>query len=540
MVRIAFFLLLPLPLFLPYLWLDHLYFWGNPDSIYYLNLYTSYRDALWHGELFPHWIADVNDGLGSLVFYHRAPLVYTITALLSAPFTLSDEHQYLLGIYASQLFGAVVIYRWLRVHYDTKPAFYGAFLFTFVPYKWIDIYQHFTLGECWAIAFIPLWFHAAERLNTRNGIITYALAAALCFYAHALTVLSVGPLAVAYALHCANWQWRSMLKPLILVHLLVLSLIASYLAAMITANPWLQLDRWSDDKYNPVTNLYHIDDFIGAYALLFAWLIYRSRKKLASLGQSKTITFWCLSLIILYTLATPLSYPLWANISAMNIFQFPFSRLQPAMAVITALLGVYLLGGKRREFSIAVISIYALFTLFSLVHITLAYQRPHNADQLTHDLAIQYRIIPGPIHFPIWATIGQNDLLIEHERYSTMPLMEVKDGRASIDNVKKNDGQLSAHVTVSSQDATMVISQFYIPAWKASADNQPLNVTPYSNGLIQLQLPKGKHHVELAIGKSLLERIGDALTLAALTFIIGVIACQCSGFVLSKQHDQNT
>ena len=122
--------LIPLPLFAPYLWLDHLYFWANPDSIFYINVYTSYRDALWQGEFFPHWIANTNVGHGSVVFYNVSPLVFYITAIINAPFSFSDEHQYLLGIYMSQVFGAWAMWRWMRTHYESRIALLAALLFT--------------------------------------------------------------------------------------------------------------------------------------------------------------------------------------------------------------------------------------------------------------------------------------------------------------------------------------------------------------------------------------------------------------------------
>lgn len=523
---IACLLLIPLPLFLPYLWLDHVYFWANPDSIFYLNIYTSYRDALWQGAIFPHWLANVNVGLGSVVFYNLSPLVFHITAIVSAPFALSDMHQYLFGIYFSQVFGAWAMWYWMRGHYDGRISLLGAAVFTFVPYKWMDIYQHFTLGLCFGIAFLPLWFLAAEHIRKPRGIVLYGLAAALTFYAHALTVISVGPLVVAYALHRNHWQWKPLVKPLLLANLLAFCLVAAYLGAVFTATSWLHIERWSDANFNPVNNLYHIDDFIGCYALIFIWLTYRARHFLVDSARCGSLRFWSVALIILYVIATPLSYPLWANIPAMNVFQFPFPRLQPGMAVITALLCIALLARGKREYNIAVIAVYALFTVIILVHLSLVYKRPRDVNMLVHELAVQNRIIPGPIHYPRWTPITPNNLLLGHKKYKAMSLVEVKDGEASVEDTIKSDGKISLHVKVESASATMVVSQFYLPAWQAQEGGKPLEISPYSDGLITLELPKGEHQVELAITKSVLERIGDALTLCALAVVASYYGTQ--------------
>lgn len=512
-------LLVPIPLFLPYLWLDNVYFWANPDSIFYINVYASYRDALWQGELFPHWIANTNIGLGSLVFYSLSPLVFSITAIASAPFGFSELNQYLFGIYVSQVFAGFAMYRWMRGHYEKSLALCAAALFVFVPYKWIDLYQHFTLGQSWAIAFLPLWFLSAERIKSRAGIVLYGMAAALTFYAHALTVISVGPVVVAYALHRANWQWKSLVKPLLVANFLAFCLIASYLAAMVTAMPWLHIERWSDNNYNPLKNLYHIDDFIGAYALLLIWLIYRSHRSLVVVARAGGIYFWSIVLITLYVIATPLSYPLWASVPAMNVFQFPFPRLQPAMAVIVVVFGTYLLAAKKKEFTIAIVAVYLLFSILILVHLKLVYNRPRDLSMRVREVAAQHHIIPGPIHMPRWTDIEPNDLLVGHKRYKELPVAELKDGEAVVDDSIKSDGRIVLDVTVSSTEATMVVSQFYIPAWKATMDGHSIEISPYSDGFIKIQLPKGTHQLELAITKSFMEKMADAITFLGIILV---------------------
>jgi len=520
-------LLLPLPLFLPYLWLDHVYFWANPDSIFYINVYASYRDALWQGEVFPHWISHVNAGLGSLVFYSLSPLVFHITALLSAPFGLTELNQYLFGMYLSQVFAGWAMWRWMRCHFDNATALCAAALFVFVPYKWMDFYQHFTLGQCFAIAFLPLWMRSAERLHERGGIVLYGVAAALTFYAHALTVISTGPLVAAYALHRAGWQWRLVLRPLLAANLLAFLLVAAYLAAMVTALPWQDTLRWSDANFNPLKNLYHIDDFIGSYALLLIWLAWRARHKLVSAAPRGQAGFCMAALAVLYALATPLSYPLWANLPVMAIFQFPFPRLQPGMAVLVVMLATLLLAGRLREYRVAVAAVYVLFTALVLMHLHLVYKRPRELSMRVREIAAQYRIIPAHIHYPRWTNIQPNDVLLGHKRFHEKPLIEVKDGEAVIDNAVRQSAAISAGIAVQGREATLVVSQFYIPAWRATLDGNPLEATPYADGLIRLTVPEGRHRLELRVTRSVLEKTGDLLTLAGL---LAVAAHCASGY----------
>ena len=58
-----------------------------------------------------------------------------------------------------------------------------------------------------------------------------------------------------------------------------------------------------------------------------------------------------------------------------------------------------------------------------------------------------------------------------------------------------------------------------VPSRASAQDGQPLELTPYFNGLISLQLPGGEHHVRLEVTKSLPERIADWMTLLGLAAV---------------------
>lgn len=514
--------LIPLPLFVPYLLLDLSYFWGNPDSIFYVNVYASYRDALWNGEIFPHWIADANIRLGSLAFYSLSPLVYSVTALLSAPLLLvqaSDEAQFLLGIYASQVFGAWAMWVWLRRSHDAKLALAGALVYTLIPYKFIVLYQHFNLAQLWAMAMLPLWLYAAEDIGQRRRQVLYAVMAALCFYAHPLTVLSMGPVALAYALHCARWQWRSLRGPLLTAHLLALQLAASYLAAMLTAWPWMQFRHWSGELFSALGNLYHIDDFLGLYGPLLLWLLYRARKADSTLGLRDNLFFWGVALAVLYVVATPLSYPLWALVPAMNIFQFPFARLQPGMAVAVTLLAVALLSRRSREMTRAVAAILVLFVALCGLRLYLVYDRPQMVTESIREMARQDRIMPASVYMTHWTPMLPNDLLVHYGELKALSRAQVRYGQALADVTGEGNGWMNIHAEVESPVATVVLAQFYIPAWKAYEDGQEVPVEPYPNGLIKLDLPKGEHAIRIAVEKSTIEILGDLVTLVTLAAI---------------------
>lgn len=523
--------LMPLPLFLPYLWLDHFFFWGNVDSIFYLNTYTGYREALWRGELFPHWDAASNFGLGGLAFYSLSPLAYSLTALLSTPFHLSDEGQFLFGIYASEVFGAWAMWHWLRGHFGTRAALAGALIYTLVPYRLVMLYTHMNLAQFWAVAFLPLLMRSAERLITREGVLMYGLALALCFYAHPLTVFSMGPVALAYGLYRANWQWRQLARPLLWAHLLALFLTAAYLAAMLTALPWMQMQHWGSDYFSSLKNLHHIDDYFGLYAPAAAYIFYRMHKTHPQVFREGM--FWVVVLLILYVVATPLSYPLWAYVPAMNVFQFPFARLQPGMGLAVAVLGAAIIACRRREFIVPMLVILVISAVVIELRLQLVYG--HHPDTgitpTIHKAARSGRVststMPQPVYFPRWSNLTWKELLENRQSYESVPRVRTVDGQAQVTLTGEGNGWLSLKAQVHSGIATFAVSQFYIPAWRVHADNKAIFLSQYPDGRIQMALPKGDYELRLMIVKTPLEHFGDALTLAGLAFYVMYYVSLC-------------
>ena len=516
-------LLIPLPLFLPYLWLSHFYFWSSSDSIYYLNAYTGYRDALWHGEFHPRWVQNMDIGYGNLLFYDRSPLPYSLTAIINAPLFLSDQNQFILGLYASQVFGAWAMWRWLKEHYDKKTARAGALIFTLIPYTLLMIYTHFNLAQCWAMAFIPLWFHAAEHLDKRNGIFTFALAGAMCGHAHLLTFVSVAPTASFYALYIRQWQWRSMIWPMVKAKTLMGCLLAGYLASMITSMPWLHVDSWTAGSFNSLKNLNHADDKFCFYMLFIAWLFYTYRKPV-----TKNVRyFWLVTLIVFYILATPLSYPLWANIKALNIFQFPFDRLQPVMEVAVTIIGVDIVSVRNRSYTKRVFYILAAFALWIGLYVQSIYSF-HGATDVTpstQPIVIQDKLFPtrmnADFNLPKWTLLTEKFLLENHEQLETLPRLVVKNGKANVTLLSEGNGWMKLHTQVTSPFATIVLSQFYVPAWQAFSDGQAVEVIPSEHdGFISMTLPEGSHDVQVMVVKNALEKTGDILAMIALALYL--------------------
>jgi hypothetical protein len=143
-------LLLPLLLFIPFLWLDHTKFYSNSDALFYVNVLSFVTDHLKSGDFYPRWIEEANSGYGSPVMMFYAPLAYLITAVINLPLWflhIDIGVQLLIGIYASQVFSGYTAYRWLRSRFSETVAYSGSQLFILLPFKLVYIYLNANVSQ---------------------------------------------------------------------------------------------------------------------------------------------------------------------------------------------------------------------------------------------------------------------------------------------------------------------------------------------------------------------------------------------------------
>ncbi len=106
-------------------------------------------------------------GYGYPIFNFYSPLPYYVGGILYAvgidPF-VSTKIMFLLPI----LFGCVFLYMFLAPAYGIASAVIGALLFTYAPYHAVQLYVRGSVGEYWAIAFVPLLLLSIMRITTHK------------------------------------------------------------------------------------------------------------------------------------------------------------------------------------------------------------------------------------------------------------------------------------------------------------------------------------------------------------------------------------
>ena len=129
-------LVFTIPVFLPGFFVAH-------DVITHLNWTNHFSEQFWSGDFYPRWLADMNGGRGSPVFFFYGPFPYYLISLLK-PLFFSDPFGWMLlgfGFSLALIASGVSAYIWLRDIFDRNSAFCAALFYMALPYHLaVDLY----------------------------------------------------------------------------------------------------------------------------------------------------------------------------------------------------------------------------------------------------------------------------------------------------------------------------------------------------------------------------------------------------------------
>lgn len=351
----GFLLLVSATLMLP-IWL-----YGFPtngdDAHVHIRWQTQFAQQLWAGELYPRWLAGMNDGLGSPAFFIYPPLPHFVAAVL-APFSEGPLWvQQRLGIAATLglFIGALGAYLWLyRLTGTRASALVGALVFLLAPYHlFLDTYYRAAYAELWAFSWAPfslLAIHLFDRSPAR-GVLVGALAMAALLLSHAPSCIALPPLYIAYAAllairtgrlpilwwTCAAMGCGVLLAGIYLTTALghqrnidVMALYTGYFDFF----RWFLLSRqeWPEQDFEMAIGGASLPQYV---ALLVLGGLTLASRRITPVGRTLVLAAIVGSLLILF-LMSPLSAPVWSAIPLARKIQFPW-RLLTAQTVLLAL-----------------------------------------------------------------------------------------------------------------------------------------------------------------------------------------------------------
>jgi 6-pyruvoyl-tetrahydropterin synthase related domain len=537
--------LLVLPAFLPG-------FFTGDDIVFHLNWSRHFAEQFWSGDLYPRWLAGMNGGRGSPVFFYYGPVPYYFTSLFQ-PWLWNDPLGWLrLGISLSLALGlsGITAFLWLEKVSAWKSAFVASIFYMLLPYHLVaDLYLRFAFAEFWSFVWMPLTLYFTWKVvfRKRAAILSLALVYALLIMTHLPTALIFSLLPLAYSLVISSRGER--LRSFFYVAsgiLLGVGLSAIYLVPALLNQHYVNLEWmtsgmffygkyffktgsiFSNQVLDPESEALFSMTISAAIicSLIFVVGIFEKFKK-----KEIYLWFWC-SVLCIYMMFD-YSNRIWEFVKIVQKIQFPF-RFNAVLCLSTvALLAVFLFSPKKISKKFAIVEYLIVGglllsqVLFSaLVVYTLAVGNKNISSQIQAEVVQRLDVSQGAFEYlPRWATKKDKDKFLQNKMDQISSRVAIERGTGTVKVISGSPRHLVLD-TNGEGDLQVMIGQYFYPGWVATllGEGRVLQLRPDGEGLLRLTVPKGSHQVAIDLAAGNAERMGGMVSLFCVTILIGAWA----------------
>jgi hypothetical protein len=507
----------------------------NGHSISYnLAWLGNFSAQLLHGDLYPRWLANMNDGAGSPVFFFYAPLPFYISSIAVALFHSAKLGvQLAVGEWLLLALSGAAFYLFARWRFSALPAALGAVLYMLLPYHFeIDLWRRQDIGELTNYIWMPLILFGIDRLHAgKNNIVLLAVAYSLMIFSHVPSALLFSICMGAYILLRYS-DGRS--RPFLLrtgyalcigvllsgVYLFPALFTEQYISTENLWNSYLDYHLW----FQPITGTMRsaftdrLFVVLCATTLIFivSWLnVWRHRDG----ARLQMLTPWLLLAAVAWFLMLRISTPLWSVTPFLAKVQFPW-RVAMVLDLATAGICVYtfqLLVTKPDRItcaSAAVIVALLLGCVYSGRNVV-GNLDPYEDAHYIHDRDSEVRAgHDAPEYTTAWtrlATHGKN-LDDIHLQLRNWLYFDRSKGHMRIADWEPGKILLDVHLH---RRINVIIRQFYFPGWRAHivGDDHALPLRPGKGlGLMEITLPRGRYKLELLMMPIWQQQVGTLLS----------------------------
>jgi hypothetical protein len=541
------------------------------DLLSHLVMSRYFIDQLAAGEWYPRWLAGLNDGLGGPVMFFYGPVPYYITALFRPLVGSDPEGWRQLGLAAALavMASGFTAYAWLRRLGGDSAALIGALLYMAAPYHlMVDLYQRVAFAELWGFVWMPLmlWQVHAVVEGRRRAVFGLAACYALLIMTHMPTTLLFSAVPPLYALWLSPKGSRQRGGAMVAGGMLLgIGLSAVYLLPALLLQSFVQLDAMGSGKFYYGNNflfygprfdpgktdgdLHYLGIVMGGMAMVIVG-VYELGKRLLPLAGARTAHFWAMAGAIAFFMLLPLSKPVWELLPVLQKVQFP-SRFGILLTLSMAALLTLWLGAAGRLLArenITLLVIVGLVGLIQAVPIFNVYRsypvwtiKPSLnwlEDQMASKGALvkdiveaakigSYRyFLPNGVDPGLLEDVTSFDTLrtlaSAPEVAAVLPISGISISQLQLSHVASRHLML----TVRSESPVLLrIRQFYFPGWVATVrgESTELKVRPSRpSGLLEVDVPAGRHDIDLVLQAGPAERAGRIISLISLiVFLAG-------------------
>jgi len=510
------------------------------------------------------WVPDMGYQYGYPQYNFYPPSVYYLGEafhLIGFQFIDSVKILFALGFLVS----ALTMYLFLKDYLSKWSGIVGALVYTYVPYKAVNVYVRGALNEFWSLAFYPLLFWASWKIirgGGRKNLAYFALATALILITHNLMTLIFLPvLGVWILLNVILEKNYKSLVSIFLGGLLGLGLAAFFTLPVAIEKPYAHLETLVGGYFDYrqhfaslqqlfISNYWGYDSSVwgledglsqstgqlqvigSILTVILALLNFKKFKKLSIM----VIGLFAVELLVVF-MVHQRSAPIWTLFESALIFvQFPWRFLSISIFLLSVIsaIGVFFmqkLDLKLLKLNAAVL--YGIVFVLSCLLMYGAFFRPNKWYNITDtdkfsgvswekQLTISiFDYLPIYAQFPPTAAAPTNP--------------ETLEGLADFKSAAKGSRSKEWEVDVT-EPSILRAPIFDFPGMKVLVDGKVTNHwnddcrnQEFCHGLVTFKIEPGRHNILIKLTNTPVRTIGNALTV--LSFLVLIILL----FPINKQ-----
>ena len=489
-------LVLSIPVIIPLL---HSGFFESDDGEWMIIRLSAFHESLRDGQFPVRFLGRLNQGYG-----------YPVANFLYPGFMYFSEVFHALGLgfvnsikavlVVSMIGSALFAFLWLSTIFEKTTAAVGALFYLYLPYHLFDLYKRGSVGEIFALLFIPLILWMIERKNIfliSGGIF-------LLMISHNTLAAFFIPLLFIYA-----FLRRKISAKNIIFSFIIGILMSSFFT--IPAIFELPYTRFSTTQISNITDYFAPIPLVGSisFIVLFSSAILFMFSKYKLLKGNKfsdlLILFVVISVFSIF-FSSEASMILW-NFIPSSVVQFPF-RLLSYLIVALSFLSSYIVSfftNSKKWIVICILVFVLLLNSSEYLAPSKFFDKGENfysTNEATTTVQNEY--------MPIWV----KNMPFEHFKNK----VELLNGAGQLNNIIYNSNKIT--FSSAGHDQLKVrINTIYYPGWQAYIDSRAININyKNDNGVMDIIIPPGNHNVKLFFGETSLRLFSDVLSI--LSFLI--------------------
>lgn len=514
------------------------------------------------GQIPCRWIPDAGYGYGYPQFNFYPPSVYYVGAVLHrVGFEYIDAVKilFVLGYIAS----AVAMFILVDSLLGPWPGFVSSVVYTYVPYKAVEVYVRGAMSEFWALTLFPLILWAIYKLiktksssngDTRKYFILFSVYLSLLLLTHNLMTLIFAPIAIIWAIYwlVVEKKFKKWSK-LFFSGLLGLGLASFFTLPVIFEQKFTHIDsilsgyfdyrqhfvslyklfisfEWGygssgfpDELLNLSTGV--VQWVVGILAVILGLLNFKRSKKERKLLYLLFLLAG-IELFVLFMIHMKSSF-IWALIPTLWWLQFPWRFLSVSIFLLSILTGLAIyITQKTRIVKRFKYFCGGLIVLLAII-VNIGFFVPKDWLNITDNDKF------SGVSWQKQITISIFDYLPIYAQFPPITQApskpEILDGVSSIINYEKGSNFQTGSIKVE-EEATIRLPLYDFPGMKVWVNgevvdhyNDDCRGQEFCYGLITFKLDEGQHEVEVKLTNTPIRTVGNVVSLLSFGIIIWLI-----------------